>query len=418
MKSNSPSAKKEINTEDLVYPVKKKIFSTINSMHKSYITSMPLPEAPIWEKQVARKGRLLAINLEVTARCNNNCRHCYINVPADSREAKKKELSFEKIKDVVDQACSIGTLWCLITGGEPLLRDDFEEIYIYLKKKGLLISVFTNATLINRSHIDLFKKWPPRNIDVTVYGVTEKTYEKVTRTPGSFNRFMRGLNLLLNAGIPVSLKAMAIQSNKGEFEEIARFCREKSNAPFRFDPLLHLRLDGDPKRNQEIRNQRLTPKEITVFEQQDTIRFQAMKKGCDNLIHTPFEGNGEPFIFRCGTGLSECTIGYDGTFRLCSSLMHPDCVFDLNKGRLAEALTEFVPVVRDMRSVSRDFLKNCRKCPIVNLCHWCPAHAFLEVGRLDSPVNYFCDVANARKENLEKFMGNRRRKSARHTNGG
>jgi radical SAM protein with 4Fe4S-binding SPASM domain len=373
---------------------------------------MPLPKAPIWEKQAARKGRLLAVNLEVTARCNNNCRHCYINVPADSRGAKQKELSFEKIKDVIDEACSLGALWCLITGGEPLLRDDFEEIYLYLKKKGLLVSVFTNATLINTSHIDLFKKWPPRNIDVTVYGVTEKTYEKVTQKPGSFNRFMRGLNQLFNAGIPVNLKAMAIQSNKKEFEQIARFCRKKSNAPFRFDPLLHLRLDGDQKRNQEIKNQRLTPREITVLEQQDTIRFNAMKKGCDNLIHTLFEGNGEPYIFRCGIGLSECAIGYDGMFRLCSSLMHPDCVYDLNKGSLTEALTGFVPVVRHMKSVSNDFLENCRKCPIVNLCHWCPAHAYLEKGRLDSPVSYFCDVAHARKENLEKFMGVRIKESA------
>lgn len=192
MKSNSPSAKKEINLVDLVYPVKKKIFSTMNSMSKSYISSIPLPEAPIWEKQAARKGRLLAVNLEVTARCNNNCRHCYINVPADSRVAKQKELSFEKIKDVIDEACSLGALWCLITGGEPLLRDDFEEIYIYLKKKGLLVSVFTNATLINTSHIALFKKWPPRNIDVTVYGVTEKTYEKVTQKPGALTGLCAG----------------------------------------------------------------------------------------------------------------------------------------------------------------------------------------------------------------------------------
>ena len=188
-------------------------------MHKSYIRRTPLPEAPIWQKLAGRKGRLLAMNLEVTARCNNNCRHCYINVPANNQDAKKKELSFEKIKDIADQACSLEALWCLITGGEPLLRNDFEEIYIYLKKKGMLVSVFTNATLIKKSHIDLFKKWPPRNIEVTVYGVTEKTYERITRKPGSFKAFMRGLNLLLDSGIPVDLKAMAIRSNIEELEQ-------------------------------------------------------------------------------------------------------------------------------------------------------------------------------------------------------
>ena len=365
-------------------------------MRKSYISSIPLPKASIWQKVVKRNGRLLAMNLEVTARCNNNCRHCYINVPADSRDAKEKELSFEKIKDIVDQACSLGTLWCLITGGEPLLRNDFEEIYIYLKKKGLLISVFTNATLIKKWHVDLFKKWPPRNIDVTVYGVTEKIYEKVTRKPGSFKAFMRGLNLIFDSGLPVNLKTMAIQSNKEEFDQIARFCRKKSGATFRFDPLLHLRFDGDRKRNQEIKDERLTPEEIVVLEKQDNIQFSAMKKACDHLVNQSFSNCKENLLFNCGTGLDECTIGPDGTFRLCSSLLHPDCVYDLKKGNLAEALTGFVPAVRDMRSDSRDFLENCRKCPIVNLCYWCPAHAHLETGGLDSPVKYFCEIAKLR----------------------
>jgi radical SAM protein with 4Fe4S-binding SPASM domain len=368
---------------------------------KSYITSMPLPEAPIWEKQVARKGRLLAINLEVTARCNNNCRHCYINVPGQSREAKQKELSFEKIKDIVDQATGLGALWCLITGGEPLLRDDFEEIYIYLKRKGVLVSVFTNATLMNTSHIDLFKKWPPRDIEVTVYGLTEKTYEKVTRTSGSFDAFMRGVNLILDSGIPVNLKAMALQSNKEEFDDIARFCRQKSKSSFRFDPFLHLRFDGDRKRNQEIINERLTPDEIAVLEQQDDLRFGTIKQEYSSLKHKSSENDKEDMLFNCGIGLDECTVGPDGTFRLCSSLTHPDCVYDLNQGTLAEALDGFVPVVRDRRSDNKYFLENCQSCPMVNLCYWCPAHAHLENGELDSPVNYFCEIAKSRVKGLE-----------------
>jgi len=374
-------------------------------MSKSYTSNIPLPEAPIWEKQLNRKGRLLAMDLEVTARCNNNCRHCYINVPDNSRDAKKKELSLKKIKDIADQACSLGALWCLITGGEPLLRSDFEEIYIYLKKKGLLVSVFTNATLINQSHIDLFKKWPPRNTAVTVYGVTKKTYERVTRKPGSFKKFMHGLNLMFDAGIPVTLKAMALQSNKKEFEAIAHFCKKMSRSSFRFDPMLHLRFDGDHIRNQEIKSERMTPEEITLFEQQDDVRFSEMKEDCNNLINNVLADNEKSFLFNCGTGLSECTIGHDGKFRLCSSLTHSDCVFDLNRGNLAEALSTFVPVIRNMRSENSDFLENCLKCPIVNLCYCCPAHAYLEDGRLDSPASYFCDVAHVRKESLETARG-------------
>jgi len=79
------------------------------------------------------------------------------------------------------EAVELGAFWCLITGGEPLLRKDFADIYLCLKNKGLLVSVFTNATLLNRDHIELFKKYPPRDIEVSVYGVTPETYESVTR---------------------------------------------------------------------------------------------------------------------------------------------------------------------------------------------------------------------------------------------
>ena len=68
-------------------------------------------------------------------------------------------------------------------------------------------------------------------------------------------------------------------------------------------------------------------------------------------------------------------MGYDGAFRLCSSLWHPDATYDLRHGTLAEAWDEVVPRVRDLRSRNPEFLEKCRRCGIINLCLWCPAHA-------------------------------------------
>ena len=69
-------------------------------------------------------------HLDLTYRCNNNCRHCYINLPANDKEAKGKELSLEEISAIANEAVSMGAVWCLITGGEPLLREDFADIYL------------------------------------------------------------------------------------------------------------------------------------------------------------------------------------------------------------------------------------------------------------------------------------------------
>jgi radical SAM protein with 4Fe4S-binding SPASM domain len=351
------------------------------------------------------KRALISFDLEITARCNNNCRHCYINLPAGDREAKKKELSLKEIQEIGKEAVSLGAVWCLITGGEPLLRDDFPDIYLSLKKKGLLISVFTNATLVTKEHIKLFKGYPPRDIEVSVYGVSKESYELVTRQAGSFAAFRQGLNLLLGSGLNVRLKAMALRSNLHEQPAIARFCRERTKGYFRFDPFLHLRYDKDPSKNAEIKAERLSPEEIIALEQSDPERFQALEKGCDKLIVPQFSHSSCNHLFHCGAGSDSFSLSYDGLFRLCPSLWHPDCVYDLSRGTLTEAWQGFIPQVRTMQSGRREFLETCRKCPFINLCMWCPAHASLETGELDAPVIYFCQVAHARAEALKAARG-------------
>jgi len=374
---------------------------------KGFQSSIPLDEFSLWEKTRAKRIPF-SIELEITARCNNDCRHCYINLPAGDRVAKDKELSFEEIKEITDEAVSMGALWCLITGGEPLLREDFSSLYLHMKKKGTLVSVFTNATLLAEEHIRLFQKYPPRELEVSVYGVTKETYEQVTRRAGSYAAFMRGLALLLESGVKVRLKAMALRSNLHEMPEIARFCREKTKDYFRLDPFLHLRYDGDQKRNEEIRSERLSPEEIAVLERSDPERLEALGNVCGRLITSDAIFPDCNHLFHCGAGNDSFNISYNGLLRLCSSLWHPDCVYDLKKGNLKEAWQNFIPQVREMRSNRREFLDKCLGCSIVNLCMWCPAQAHLETGAMDATVDYFCRVAHARTELCGKSVSTSR----------
>ena len=362
-------------------------------MKKGFQSSMPLAEFPLWETP---KRIPYSFELEVTARCNNNCRHCCTNLPAANEEALEQELSFEEIKEITDQAVSMGAIWSLITGGEPLLREDFFSIYLYMKKMGLLVSVFTNATLIGKEHIRLFQKYPPRDMEVTVYGVTRETYERVTRTEGSYAAFSKGLSLLLQNGIKVRLKAMALRSNFQEMPEIARFCRERTKDYFRLDPFLHLRYDGNLIRNKEIRAERLSPEEIVALERSDPERLEALQRTCRIQAAEDPSSSTCNHLFRCGAGNASFSVSYSGLFRLCPSLWHPDCVYNLKKGTLQEAWEIFAPAVREIRSESREFLKKCHVCSLVNLCMWCPANAHLETGAMDTSVEYFCRVAHAR----------------------
>ena len=129
------------------------------------------------------RGTPMGFELEVTARCNNDCRHCFINLPAADAPARSRELTFTELVRIAGEAADLGCLWCLVSGGEPLLRDDFSELYLALRRTGLLLSVFTNACLVREGHVRLFRDHPPRDVEVTVYGAAEDTYERVTQRP-------------------------------------------------------------------------------------------------------------------------------------------------------------------------------------------------------------------------------------------
>ncbi|MBN1996262.1 radical SAM protein [candidate division KSB1 bacterium] len=359
------------------------------------VKKLPLPSFGLWRK--SRQKRVpLSFDLEITARCNNRCRHCYINLPPGDRSAREKELTGAEIDKLAGDAVELGALWCLITGGEPLLRRDFTDIYMILKKKGLLVSLFTNAVLVDDRHIELLRAFPPREVEVSVYGATRETYERVTGCPGSYDAFIRGVDKLAESGICLRFKAMALQSNIHEIPLIEKFCRQHTDEYFRYDPLLHLRFDGDEERNKQIKTERLTPEQIVELEQSDPERAGKLEIECNRIRVTSSSYQTETRLFYCGAGRESFHVSYDGKFRLCSSLWHPDTLYDLRQGTLREAWYDFVPRIRNIRSEDPELQQKCRQCTIINLCMWCPAHAHLETGRMDAWVDYFCRVAHAR----------------------
>ena len=360
----------------------------------SFAVNRPLPEFRLWN-ELEDKGIPVSFELELTARCNNDCRHCYINLPAGDRAARAGELTLDEIVAVADQAVELGVLWCVLTGGEPLLRPDFPEIYVALKRRGLLITVFTNACLIRPEHVELFRKYPPRDVEITIYGASREVYERVTRVPGSFDAFLRGVRLLEQGGVNARYKATVLRSNVHELPAMAEFGRAHTKDVFRFDPLLHLRYDRDPARNAEICAERLTPAEIAVLEQADEERAVAVRRECRRVAD---EGTSSvsDLVFQCGVGQG-FTVGSDGSLRLCSALWHPDYVADIRREPVAAAWRRLVAAVGAARTSDPAYLERCAACGLVDLCLWCPAHADLEIGSLTTPIDDFCDVAHARE---------------------
>ena len=111
----------------------------------------------------------LGATFELTERCNLRCLHCYIQQPAGSPEAASRELTLPQVRTVLDKMADAGCMFLVLTGGEPLLRPDFPEIWRHAKGKGMLTTLFTNGTLLTPQIADLLGEYRPYAAEITLF---------------------------------------------------------------------------------------------------------------------------------------------------------------------------------------------------------------------------------------------------------
>ena len=348
-----------------------------------------------------RIGRRLLehLELELTERCNNACLHCCINRPANDASAEAQEMNTEGWRGVLQEAVSLGVLTVRFTGGEPLLRSDFAELYLCARRLGLKVQLYTNGRLITPELADLFAHYPPREqIEITVYGMTPETYDAVACAPGAFEEFRRGVDLLLERGVPFLLKGALLPQNK---HEIAAFAAWAATVPWMDRPPvyakffdLRVRRDSEAK-NRLIARLRVTPEEgLAVMNGNPSEYRREMARFCSRFI-----GPHGDQLFTCGIGTGGCADAY-GKLQACGLLRTPEWVYDLNIGSLQDALENVFPKLNQLRASNPEYLARCARCFLHGLCEQCPARSWIENGSLDTPVEYQCQVAHAQARYL------------------
>jgi MoaA/NifB/PqqE/SkfB family radical SAM enzyme len=179
-------------------------------------------------------------SIDLTARCNLNCLHCY----QGGSGRLESELSTEEWLSILERVAAAGCLELLVTGGEPLLRGDFEVIYEKAKRLGMLVTVFTNGTLVSPSVLGLFEEFPPLIVEISLYGASDRVYERISGVRGSFRRCLEGIDSLMERGVDVGLKTVLLTKNVRELEEMRGLARDRG-LPFRIDAAVFPRLNGD-----------------------------------------------------------------------------------------------------------------------------------------------------------------------------
>jgi radical SAM protein with 4Fe4S-binding SPASM domain len=327
------------------------------------------------------------VSIEVTRRCPLECQHCYNNLPMSDVAARKQELTFEEHVRLLDELVEAGCLWLLYTGGEIFARKDFLDIYTEAKKRGFLITLFTNGTMINERVADYLAEFRPFSIEITLYGATRETYEALTRIPGSYDRCLRGIRLLLERGLPLKLKTVPTTINRQEVYEMKRMAEEDFGVEFKFDPLVNPRIDC----SQSPIAVRLSPEEVVTLDFQDAQRREEWRRIATMEAAAPRRDRPETRRYTCGGGMYGCSIDPNGKMSICV-LSHKQG-YSLRDGGFLEGWNGRM---LEIRNQERQRPTICDGCGIKSLCSMCAANGELENGDAESPVDFLCQVAHVR----------------------
>ncbi len=336
-------------------------------------------------KEKLGKERLpLEGSLEVTLRCNLRCVHCYLG---DFRSGipDMQELSLAEIRSIIDQVTDAGCLDFLITGGEPFVRPDMLDIYGYAKEKGLLVTIFTNGTLLTPYIADYLADMPPFQAEITLYGASKETYERISGIPGSFERCVRGIDLLLERDISLKLKTMLLTLNHHELEAMQRFSASRG-IEFRYDPLINGAHDG----GRGPLSYRVDPEKVIEIEMQDPVRSQEMEKFSRRYSKVQVD---DKYIYTCGAGRYSFHIDPYGRMSPC--ITSRARTYDLRKGSFKDGWEQFLPKERSLPTTR---ITHCTTCLLRGMCEQCVGRAFTETGDSEEPIDYLCQLTHLRAQ--------------------
>jgi len=321
--------------------------------------------------------------IALTSHCNLNCGHCYIR-----DNSAQGELTSDEIFRIIDEITDAGCVYLLLTGGEPLLRPDFKEIYTYARRKGLIVTLFTNGTLIDEEIALLLKKYTPFEVEITLYGASQETYESFTGSGSAYDACINGIKLLIKHGVPLSLKTMVTSNNRHDLQAMQEFS-ESVGLEFKYGLPILPHISG----SQSPYDVRLSPDELIKLDFNDKDRL----KEWSELYEKYNAPASTEYLYNCGAGQNCFSITSQGRLRICDTIPAPD--YCLKKNHFIDGYKMFGPIIeRKLKGA-----KNCGGCEHVTFCDSCPGISLLE-GNKDGerPVDYHCEIAYKRVELLRE----------------
>lgn len=357
--------------------------------------------------KAARSKIPLHGTFELTARCNFNCKMCYIHDINSMKELKERELPVSWWLRVAEEAKKEGLLFLLLTGGEAMIREDFRELYQGLAQMGFRLVLNTNGSLIDEKILDVFRKYPPGRINVSMYGASEETYKRLCGREVK-ERVTQAISNLRKIGLSVRTTMTATPYNCHDMEEVYEFSKQENTL---FETTSYI----FPPSRRENKEQR---EEVIRFTAEEAGKYM-VQRGKVILSPSDFRKKAVKVVASCvedrikaeeslekdvGTkiscraGNSSFWITWDGKMRPCGLMTTPES--DVTKEGFSQAWKQIYRYADEIR-----LPVECKYCDKKMLCRVCAAMCQTETGSFDKKPEYVCRMAEAMLEEYRKEAG-------------
>ncbi len=337
------------------------------------------------------------VQLELSARCPNECFHCYNfwRNDKDGRYLANAEMTIQDTDAVMMDLITHNVFHVVLTGGEPLLNK--QAVFLVLERAmGADITVSLNSTLISLTRRDALRMQQLKLLSVltSILGPTASVHNAITQRAGSFTKTVRGIHILQDLGIPVSVNMVITQMNKHFVKETAHFVRSLGVKSF------FATRAGCPGNCGDFSPFALDLAEFRTY--LDELYTAGQEEGLTvgALESYPLCGVKEVRRYKdtvgrkCLAGVMSCTIGVDGEVRPCSHL-------DVQYGNiLKEGLPSIWSKMSDWRE-GKYLPQVCRSCNLLTSCGGgCRMEAKMRNGELTAIDPYAAppDVAYVAEE--------------------
>lgn len=336
---------------------------------------------------------------ELTPRCNFDCKMCYVHLTKGQQSERGKELTTDQWLSIADDAVRSGLVILLITGGEPLIRPDFKEIFRSINGMGLVTAVNTNGSLIDDDMISFFKCYTPHRINISLYGASPETYERLCGNADGYYKTIRAIKKLDENNIPVKINLSVTPYNADDVDDIFAIGDEMGKhikaAAYMFPPMRRShdligygdRLSPEDAAKMKVHIQSCRSSQESFFNLCKSIisGVRVIDEDAECLDVPAMESESPTEHIRCRAGSSTYWISWDGRMLPCGMMETPSASvlelgFDEAWKRVVEGTKRiFVPA-------------KCTACDKRFACEVCPASCYCETGAYDKEVpKYQCE---------------------------